>query len=219
MELVLYDPDLQQYDYKALIKAYNDTVSNVPSAYKNSALLKNLMLKNLESAGQKDPFEILQEQKIEGELGKVEDRKMKELQARKAMAEARRQSIEAQGGGGAAALGEGVISKITGRLASGLAVGGKGVSDILKAQPETADAVQARVDRIMGTVDENQVQAAGGYDEVRARVESWLTDPRSLGTTRKMMEDLGVKPKRGPGEAYPYTAPGEQPLSLPFRDS
>ena len=61
LSLALYDPDLKQYDFSALRRAYNNVVSSVPNAYQNPVVLKNLMLRNLQSSGVKDPYELKQE--------------------------------------------------------------------------------------------------------------------------------------------------------------
>lgn len=69
LSLVLYDPDLKQYGMSELRKSYNDVVSTVPNAYQNPVVLKNMMLRNLQSSGVKDPYELKQEL----EIGKTMD--------------------------------------------------------------------------------------------------------------------------------------------------
>lgn len=64
MMLSLFDPDLKEYDQKSLMKAYNDSVQAIPEAFDKPAILKNLMVRNLQSSGIKDPFEMKQEQDI-----------------------------------------------------------------------------------------------------------------------------------------------------------
>lgn len=61
MKLVLYDPELSEYEMPELVRAYNEAVSSVPDAYRHSSVLKNLMLQNLESSGVKDPYQLGQE--------------------------------------------------------------------------------------------------------------------------------------------------------------
>jgi hypothetical protein len=61
MQLVLYDPELSQYEMPELVRAYNESVSSVPDAYKHSSVLKNMMLQNLETKGVKDPYQLQQE--------------------------------------------------------------------------------------------------------------------------------------------------------------
>jgi len=68
MNLALYDKDLQNYGYQELVDAYNNSVSTVPDASKNSAVLKNLMLTNLQSSGLKDKFELQQELNLQKSL-------------------------------------------------------------------------------------------------------------------------------------------------------
>lgn len=68
MMLALYDPDLKQYDQKSLMKAYNDAVQTVPESFNNPAILKNLMVRNIQSSGIKDPFELKQELEISKQL-------------------------------------------------------------------------------------------------------------------------------------------------------
>ena len=65
MNLVLYDDDLKDYNYSDLVKAYNSSVSVVPQAYDNPVILKNLMIRNIQSSGIKDPFELGQEMKLD----------------------------------------------------------------------------------------------------------------------------------------------------------
>ena len=64
MQLMLYDPQLQKYDFNDLLKSYNDSVSSVADSYRHPNVLKNLMLQNLESGGVKDPFQLSQEVQI-----------------------------------------------------------------------------------------------------------------------------------------------------------
>lgn len=68
MMLSLYDADLKQYDQKQLMQAYNDSVQSVPEAFDKPSILKNLMIRNLQSSGIKDPFEMKQEQEISKQL-------------------------------------------------------------------------------------------------------------------------------------------------------
>ena len=65
MELGLYDTELSKYDMSDLVSSYNQSVSSVPSAYNKPEALRNLMLRNLQSAGQKDIFELKQEADLE----------------------------------------------------------------------------------------------------------------------------------------------------------
>jgi hypothetical protein len=55
---ILYDKDLQDYNHSDLVVAYNDIVSMVPEAADSPALLRQLMRKHMESAGQMDTFEL-----------------------------------------------------------------------------------------------------------------------------------------------------------------
>jgi len=56
--LALYDDELKQYEFPELIKAYNEAVQINPDAYKSPPVVRNLMIKNLQSVGVKDPYEI-----------------------------------------------------------------------------------------------------------------------------------------------------------------
>lgn len=47
--LMLYDTDLRQYELPKLIGAYNRAVSVVPEAFKNTAVLKSVLVQDLES--------------------------------------------------------------------------------------------------------------------------------------------------------------------------
>jgi hypothetical protein len=69
MGLILYDPDFEQYRYGDLVKSYNNAVQSVPEAFNNPVVLKNLMVKNLESSGVKDVFELKQESELSQSLG------------------------------------------------------------------------------------------------------------------------------------------------------
>jgi hypothetical protein len=64
MTLALYDPDLKNYKYQDLMKAYNSAVGSIPESFNKPEVLKNLMIRNLQSSGIKDPFEMKQEAEI-----------------------------------------------------------------------------------------------------------------------------------------------------------
>jgi hypothetical protein len=106
MSLVLYDEDLRDYNYSDLVKAYNASVSTVPEAYDNPVILKNLMVRNIQSSGIKDPFEIGQELKIDKNLRERTQQKQKDEDALAAKIEARKpvekefQAVTATPGGG-----------------------------------------------------------------------------------------------------------------------
>lgn len=72
MQLMLYDEDLAKYETPEIVSAYNAAVSTVPEAYKHSAVLKNLMIQNLETGGVKDPFQLKQEADIGKSLAETE---------------------------------------------------------------------------------------------------------------------------------------------------
>lgn len=55
---ILYDKELKEYDHSDLVGAYNEVVSLVPEAADNPAILRQLMRKHMESAGQLDTFEL-----------------------------------------------------------------------------------------------------------------------------------------------------------------
>jgi hypothetical protein len=67
-ELALFDPDLKQYSMPELIKSYNDSVSLNPESIQNQAILKQLMLGNIRGSGQKDIFQISQEQSLADQM-------------------------------------------------------------------------------------------------------------------------------------------------------
>jgi hypothetical protein len=54
--LMLYDPDLKRYELPKLVGAYNRAVSMAPEAFKNPAILKSMMVQDLETGGVKDPM-------------------------------------------------------------------------------------------------------------------------------------------------------------------
>jgi hypothetical protein len=68
MELMLRDEDFANYDVDNMLKAYQSTVGSVPKAVERPTVLKNLMLKNLESGGRKDIFEMGQEAKLDKDI-------------------------------------------------------------------------------------------------------------------------------------------------------
>jgi hypothetical protein len=68
MELMLHDEDFANYDVDSMLKAYRNTVGSVPKAVERPTVLKNLMLKNIESGGRKDLFELGQEAKLEKDI-------------------------------------------------------------------------------------------------------------------------------------------------------
>jgi hypothetical protein len=69
MELVIHDEDISQYDINDVMRAYNSTMGSVPNALDKPTALKNLILKNLESKGRKDVFELGQEAKLNKDIG------------------------------------------------------------------------------------------------------------------------------------------------------
>lgn len=60
-DMLLYDPDIRQYKLPDVLRAFNDTLQTVPEASKRPAILRNLVLGNLETGGVKDPFRTQQE--------------------------------------------------------------------------------------------------------------------------------------------------------------
>jgi hypothetical protein len=62
--LSLYDDELKQYEFPELVRAYNNVVQINPDAYKSPPILRNLMIKNLQSVGVKDPYEIKTELEV-----------------------------------------------------------------------------------------------------------------------------------------------------------
>jgi len=62
--LSLYHPELKAYGHGELLKAYNAAVSTVPEAYNKPEILSSLMIKNIQSSGLKDPFELKTEADI-----------------------------------------------------------------------------------------------------------------------------------------------------------
>jgi hypothetical protein len=80
MGLILHDEDFQQYRYGDMVKAYNNAVQSVPEAYNNPVVLKNLMVKNLESSGVKDIFELKQEAELGKTMGEASDRRRAEAE-------------------------------------------------------------------------------------------------------------------------------------------
>jgi len=68
MELALYDKQLKKYDLPMIVDAYNDVVELNPFAYKNKALLKNLVLAHIESGGVRGLYELGTEMSIARQL-------------------------------------------------------------------------------------------------------------------------------------------------------
>jgi hypothetical protein len=90
--LALYDDELKQYEFPELIRAYNDAVQINPYAYRNPTILKNLMIKNLQSVGVKDPYEIKTEldiAKIQGERERQHREDIDKDKERRALLEAK----------------------------------------------------------------------------------------------------------------------------------
>ena len=61
MNLALYDKDLQKFNFNDLIDSFNAVSQVVPAASTKPIILRNLMLRNLETGGLKDPFELTSE--------------------------------------------------------------------------------------------------------------------------------------------------------------
>lgn len=70
--LMLYDPDLKQYELPRLVGAYNRAVSVAPDAYKNPAVLKSMMVQDLESGGVKDPMTLRAEATMAKDLAQAQ---------------------------------------------------------------------------------------------------------------------------------------------------
>jgi len=127
MLMALYDPDLKQYKYPELVRAYNTTVSSVPEAFENQSVLKNLMLRNLQSSGVKDPFELAQE----ADLGK-KLRERSEYSRKLQLEEADR--LEEDKEKESPTLTSGVPTKS--RALSALAELSKSLSEVTKSKPK-----------------------------------------------------------------------------------
>jgi len=83
MSLFLYDKDLKDYKYSDIVEAYNTSVGSVPEAQLNPVVLKTLMMKNLESSGIKDVFELSQEQALAQNMTKADkERRMLQVMNR-----------------------------------------------------------------------------------------------------------------------------------------
>jgi hypothetical protein len=95
-KLVLHDPDLRNYKYSDIVKAYNSSVSSVPEAANNPTVLKTLVMKNLESSGIKDVVELSQEQTLSQSMLKAEKDREKLRQDRMAEDEAEPEQPAAQ---------------------------------------------------------------------------------------------------------------------------
>lgn len=72
LDMALYDKDLQKYNFKDLVNSYNQVAQSVPEATAKPAILRNMMLRNLETGGIKDPFELSSEVSIGKLLGETE---------------------------------------------------------------------------------------------------------------------------------------------------
>lgn len=86
--LLLYDQDLVNYDYPDVLKAYNNAVGLVPSSAGSPGMLKNLMMRDLQTGGRMDPFEMSQAADLENTLGEATRGRKQDLQAEMAAAAA-----------------------------------------------------------------------------------------------------------------------------------
>jgi hypothetical protein len=91
MTLALYDPDLKGYKQADLMRSYNSSVGSVPEAYNKPEILKNLMIRNLQSSGIKDPFELKQEAEISKALRESATAQEQKVLQEKVMLEARKE--------------------------------------------------------------------------------------------------------------------------------
>ena len=80
--LMLYDADLKRYDLPKLVGAYNRAVSIAPDSFKNPAVLKSMMVQDLESGGVKDPMTM-----------RAEATMSKDMEQAKLLAEQRKQMV------------------------------------------------------------------------------------------------------------------------------
>jgi hypothetical protein len=76
MNLVLHDPDLKDYKYSDIVKAFNSSVGSVPEIIDSPTGLKTMVMRNLESSGMKDVVELAQEQQLSQSMAKSKKDRM-----------------------------------------------------------------------------------------------------------------------------------------------
>ena len=67
-DLILHDRDLQQYELPELVSAYNDAAATNPDVFESPAVLKNLMLRFVETGGVRDVHQMVQEAQLSKSL-------------------------------------------------------------------------------------------------------------------------------------------------------
>jgi hypothetical protein len=117
-DLALYDTDLSSYSLKDLANAFNQTVNVFPEAASKPSYLRNLMLRNLETGGTFDPFElasistlsknVAEAEKIRAEAARTADTALHTPSKTPTMQELLGKPRAPS------SIGEGIISKVTG---------------------------------------------------------------------------------------------------------
>jgi hypothetical protein len=205
MDLGLYDKELSQYDLKDLVQAYNSAVSLVPSAYDKPEVLRSLMMKNLQSGGQKDLFEIKQESDIEKQLSSADAKKAEA--ARPAPAPVLSATLPS-------------AQQQDGLLYKGL----HGATAALRSadkEKQKQTRQQGKKDKkskgsVTEELDPARVAEAGGEEAVREAMKEWLVKQHGAsGKSKAMMERVGLK-DRPEGSKPSRRGHGQKPGDLMF---
>jgi hypothetical protein len=200
--LALEDPELKNYDYKDLVRAYNTSVQTVPDAYNNPVVLKNMMINNLQTSGIKDKFELQQEVKLQKDLSKERLEREKTLREEKA----RKREMEALERGPETTIdfgGEGLL----GAIGEQVREGGRGITQALREGTREREEGQRRqADRATREQqDAARAQASADKD----------TQQRITKATADVMSRIsGSAPTRGGGAISVPTARGAR--SIPY---
>jgi len=171
--LTLYDDELKQYELPELVRAYNDAVQINPDAYKSPPILRNLMIKNLQSVGVKDPYEIKTELEVaqlmrEPLMKREED--IKQDKVRKALLDADDPVVRGApliGGGQGGENWKAVKEVLDNRV--------QDYQEYKKDRKENsfANRVKERGDEMLSYADASKVPAAGGPPAIREAAEDF----------------------------------------------
>ena len=133
------------------MKAYNDSVQSVPEAFNKPSILKNLMVRNLQSSGIKDPFEMKQEMEISKQLRERDAAAERKVLDEKLRIEAQKDKEKPQ----AKAVPKIEATSALGALTTGAGEVGKAVSERQKETRKKTPTLDEKVERDLKMLQKN----------------------------------------------------------------
>ena len=188
VDLLLFDKDISKYDDMDVIQAYNDAVTSVPGIEKRPNMLRNMVLRNLQTGGVQDVFEL----KTQSEIGKV----LSETDARESAAkELALQGIESRRSRGEDYVSKGVTahSAIEQFLPSEKDIR-EGLSKVFeKREKKRYEATKASA----AALKAEEAAAKKAREDLRDRVVQWSRAGKQ-GANYQALKDYYQDPSVGP---------------------